>query len=106
MKTHLQLMFEALGYETRSYSGRGMFGKSCLGVDLDEGVTLCEVFGRIISLITEPYQFGDEFTPDDIELCGKLIIGGRTDNMGLGTILYFPEVSYFDEDEDEEDLEE
>lgn len=36
MKSQLQEILENLGYQVREYSGRGMFGRKCLGIVTDE----------------------------------------------------------------------
>ena len=59
---------EDAGYEWRSYSGRGMFGKSCVGVTLrNDG---------------ELFQLGAD-VGNDFGL-------PTTDSMGLGIIAYWP----------------
>lgn len=58
-------LIEAAGYEPRSYSGRGMYGKQCLGVDLPKIAHLVKLGG--VPLPT-------------------------TDSMGLGIIAYWPNV--------------
>ena len=58
-------IIENAGYEPRSYSGRGMYGKYCLGVDLPEISGLVRLGG--VPLPT-------------------------TDSMGKGIIAYWPRV--------------
>jgi hypothetical protein len=58
------------GYEPRSYSGRGMFGKVCVGVDLDRNDR------------------------------GEDLPGGASeDSMGLGYIMYWPHVEWVETEE-------
>lgn len=61
------------------YSGRGMYGRTCVGIVLDRytdtnqallGVALADTFG----------------TDDAWDIARAM----RTDSMGLGTIVYFP----------------
>jgi hypothetical protein len=57
---------EATGRKARSYSGRGMFGKRCVGVS------------------TRPYDYGSDL-PNQ---------GQRRDSLGLGEIIYWPSVPW------------
>lgn len=74
----------------RSYSGRGMFGASCLGV---EGDSLVEIFAAL-------FQAAADQGPDLQEIADALA-DGRTDSMGRGVILYFPQIGFVDEEEEE-----
>jgi len=63
-----QLAEECEGRVTESYSGRGMFGKTCYGVIVDD-------------------------VNDTLERAGALgLKGGRTDNMGKRAIVYWPSI--------------
>ena len=63
------------------YSGRGMYGETCLGFDgpRGAGVTL----GAAIM-----YTLG--VLGDDPDTALEMAAAGTTDSMGLGTIYYFP----------------
>lgn len=74
----LRKVIEDLGYETRSYSGRGMYGKKCLGVTIDE------------DLIKFVFDLGMACQEEEVERPGLI----RTDQLGLGTIIYFPGQPY------------
>lgn len=63
------------GLDPRSYSGRFMFGKECVGVSID--------------------NFGDYVLPR----------GYKTDTLGLGYIVYWPRVEWEGGDDYEEDEE-
>lgn len=54
---------KAAGYEPRSYSGRGMYGRYCVGVTVSRSYV------------------------DDVK---KLIRGASTDSMGMDVIVYWP----------------
>lgn len=65
------------GYSLRSYSGRGMYGDSCLGIVTENVVaTVANVLFRI--------------EPDN--QCDFLNVfeSARTDSMGMSDIIYFP----------------
>ncbi len=91
-KHQLQKVLEHAGVEgIRSYSGRAMYGRICLGVDTDD---VGEVFAAILESVE-----GEEDTRDIQEAFRNM----RTDSMGRGTIVYFPQVPFVDDEEDEEE---
>ena len=86
-KSNLQLALENMkeeGYDfdVRDYSGRGMFGKTCLAItgDLDPN-EVCFHLGQ------------------SEEMKGKHLPASRLDNMGLGKVMYWPGVDYVEEKE-------
>ena len=97
---NLQELFEACDYETRSYSGRGMYGRSCLGVDLDRGDSTLSCIAHLLDHIAEE---GHENWQDELEEFATAIRDSRSDSMGLGTILYFPDIPYIRSKEQEKD---
>jgi hypothetical protein len=78
---------EDLNYNVRSYSGRGMFGKNCVGVTLDENP-----IDFIINLLSE------EMEPEERDVLVEILRKYRIDNMGMGSIIYFPSLKW-EEDE-------
>lgn len=76
----LKEIIEAAGYDTRSYSGRGMFGRECLAVSID--VSESEFFSDLI----------DVTDSSNIRIVSDAMRNVRTDSLGRGTILYFPSV--------------
>lgn len=65
-------------YRPRSYSGRGMMGKQCVGVAIQNSVqALVELCIRVDDAAN---------TPDG---CGV-----ETDTLGLGTIAYWPDLPW------------
>lgn len=96
---NLQQLIEEAGYETRSYSGRGMYGKECLGV--------CTENVNVIAFIYDIMETSFDQDRADLEEDIMQIREAKTDSMGKGMIVYFPNVPYNkDEDEDEEEDEE
>lgn len=79
--------------DVRSYEGRGMYGRSCLGVVIS--CSLGEFFADVMSASLETHQAAD----------AESFRGMRTDSMGLGTVVYFPNVPFVGDDEDEDDNE-
>lgn len=68
------------------YSGRAMYGRTCVAFALD-GISPLALFGLIL-------EGADRFEADDREeVIANLIQlaqDARTDSFGLGTVLYFP----------------
>jgi hypothetical protein len=84
----------------RSYSGRGMYGKDCVGVDLENSAQIASVF---FSLGERCQSSGD----DRLASLGDGDEQIKTDSMGRGLIVYWPDVYVADaallRDADEED---
>ena len=77
------------GAELRSYSGRSMYGKQCLGIDMES--------------MTDAFRFA--LSVEDSDLIYKLS-QPVFDNMGRGIIVYFPNVEApegIDNDEDDDE---
>lgn len=73
---------EGLNYR-ENYSGRGMYGKSCVAVDCNNPlVALAGIFAYLVD------------SDDDIDGYDVLSTLGepREDSMGMGRVLYFPEL--------------
>ncbi len=68
------------GGEPHSYSGRGMYGKQCVGVSLDKSVShfLADMLDSL----------------DDPAYCGWLLREAQQDQMGRGIVVYWPEVAW------------
>ena len=86
----LQELIEDLGYETRSYSGRGMYGRECLGVTVDNPIFFALELGQEIG------------ANEDCGNWGKNLPRISWDSMGLDYIVYFPNVPYDEENEYED----
>lgn len=77
----VQQIIDALrnyGFNVRSYSGRAMYGANCVGLDV-------ESFGAVMNIAVGLIEGGI----DPTEVC-ELGENMRTDNMGLGYIVYWP----------------
>jgi hypothetical protein len=75
------------GFSIREeYSGRGMFGTTCAGIDLDSDEVLPFV-AALTALLTERDRLGDA-----LSLASK----ARTDSMGSDVVLYWPGVTITD----------
>ena len=86
-----------LDLEVRSYSGRGMYGRSCVGVDC--GRNTHQVLAQIVIALAER---GD----DGLETAAHLADDGAvaTDSLGMGSILYFPRLPWVEEETEEGSL--
>ena len=71
-----------------SYSGRGMYGRNCVGV---VGSSVLETIGDLLEYLNENYEF------DMSDLIEMLLKGANTDSMGLGTIIYWQQLQMTDE---------
>jgi hypothetical protein len=98
-----QHVIEALAgeFDVRAYSGRGMYGQQCVGVDT-EGV------GDLMKIAVLLVRHGID--PFDVAGLGDAL---HTDSMGRGVILYWPslkltpeQVAAFADAEDAEEEEE
>lgn len=91
MKHSLQIACENAELSVRSYSGRGMYGRTCLGVTLggDIGNAVADIF----------LAMAHTASPSDMEEVADAFRGMQTDSMGRGTIMYFPGIEFSDSDE-------
>lgn len=71
-----------------NYSGRGMFGKTCLGIDTDHSA-----FVVAVNVVNAIYNMQD-IDENERELLLEAVEGTRQDNMGLGYIYYWCGISY------------
>jgi hypothetical protein len=81
----------------RSYSGRGMFGKQCVGVTLDGDGSSFQL-GAAVSAALLDMDADDG--PSDVEDLARIRV--CTDSMGRGIIVYWPDVLYPDDSSPEE----
>ena len=75
--------------ELRSYSGRNMYGKECLGIDMES--------------MTDAFRFALSVQDSDLAF---ILSHPRFDDMGKGIVVYFPNVEApegIDKDEDEDE---
>ena len=83
---------EGAGYTPRSYSGRGMYGKVCVGVDLErnqsEADFVLDVMAYLLETATEDVHAG--YLLEQVDL----MRGSRGDSMGLGSIIYWPNLPW------------
>lgn len=88
--------------QARSYSGRGMFGKTCLGFYVAQNVGLLGFAGSVLSGLGEEIYSGEgedtEYDDDRYISCVKefsdMLQNAQWDNLGLGIVVYFPNVDW------------
>lgn len=92
MKSKLQRLIE-VNYDSSSYSGRGMMGRTCLSVYTKESLGCFA--GSIMHAI-----HNEESTPenddDEIEKAIEHFKTVREDAMGMGSVFYFSGVTYYE----------
>lgn len=64
------------------YSGRGMFGKTCLGVVVKQGYSFMDFLMKLT-------KYMDDNNVDDVDF---KLEGTTYDNLGLDTVVYFPNI--------------
>lgn len=85
-------------FNIRSYSGRAMYGKSCLAITGDNM--------SLILLGMEIARYNIEAEENDInDVVDEADVDSyRQDSMGLGSVIYWPRIPFSGEEkEDEED---
>ena len=83
----LKDIIEASGYDARSYSGRGMYGKKCLAFDTDDSTF--EVVANLFDTVIDTDDAGDFI---------NMLRKTKTDSMGRGTVFYFPSIAFTGEE--------
>lgn len=84
---------QELGYEVSSYSGRGMYGKKCPSFETNNNrdENILSITAQAVSAVAQEYE------PDDVQEVADLFNDCRTDSMGLGTVVYFPQIDWNDD---------
>lgn len=93
--TIIKEAFEDAGHEVRSYSGRAMYGKECLGVTCSNPI---RAVLETVAYLVENQGDSEEVT----EAIDALARDPRTDSMGMAAIVYFPNIAWEEEDEEDE----
>ena len=88
-KSLIQTICETADIEFRSYSGRGMFGRQCLGITAKDALTVAvDLFDGL------RYAPLDEADLDAAhEDLAQALREARTDSMGMDVIVYFPDIA-------------
>ena len=103
-KSHVELMmdfkkFKEAGeeseYKIRSYSGRAMYGRTCVGIEFSRYESAGTVVFKICQGLVDIGETLDDYY--------EVFEGTREDSMGLDSIVYFPRLKW-EESEDIEDI--
>lgn len=85
---------EDAGYSVFSYSGRGMYGKRCLGIETTRLQNSIQATAEIIGNLAETCRFDEELEIQDfIEMFSNVC----QDSLGLGSVIYFPDIDWDEE---------
>lgn len=92
-------IIENAGFEPQDYSGRAMYGNRCLGITCDNPVSM---IAKILSealqtLSSEPLSIDQVVS--EFEDLARQLESPRMDNMGLDIIVYWPHISWEDNEE-------
>ena len=75
-------------FEVQSYSGRGMYGNTCLGVTVPTRKNpIAYVASRLMMLALEDGL-------DEMDLVASIMADAQVDQLGHGHIVYFPTVEF------------
>lgn len=99
----LKEVVENAGFDPQSYSGRGMYGRKCLSFNLDRDENLCDAILDLAEAMNSHVQDNPDVEFEDAIQEFK---GVKTDSMGLGEVVYFPNIEWEDDDEEFEEDEE
>ena len=100
----LKSLIEAAGYEAYSYSGRGMYGRQCVGLTCpDVNTAIADIFEACMGQDMEEDALADEYIKSVSQvmeehgaLCDALRSSAQ-DSMGFDRVLYFKSVEWQDE---------
>jgi len=77
----------------RSYSGRGMYGSTCLAVT---GEDAGKVLGRLMGALL---NVGEKLSAMERQELARALRSVKWDSLGFDTIVYFPNLRFTREDE-------
>lgn len=97
----LKTLIEAAGYEPYAYSGRGMYGRNCVGFTCpDVNTAIADLFEvmfevNIEDVANEEEEYEARMSAHNV-LC-EAIRKSASDSMGFEVVLYFKSVEWKDE---------
>ena len=94
-------LIQAAGYEAYSYSGRGMFGRKCVGLTCpDVNTAIADLFEAVFDAdvedVANEQEEYDARMSAHSALCDALRSSAQ-DSMGMDKVLYFKSVEWQDE---------
>jgi hypothetical protein len=90
-------LFDDAQYDVRSYSGRSMYGEHCLAVTTDSASEAATVILDVVQACAE------NGTAEDVLELVAMLRGSRTDSMGRGCVVYWPDIKMADASGDDDD---
>ena len=93
-KEFVGFLYYSMGMEVRSYSGRYMYGKSC--VYFVSGLTTGALIGSIMNSL-EDWNFEGMSSREIYHYISDAFNHMLTDSMGLDTVYYFPHIEWKEE---------
>lgn len=87
-----QQLIEAIenaGHQARSYSGRGMYGRECVGVTINDPF---ELYADLLEAATDGCN--EEEMQGVVNGIADLMRNTRTDSMGRSMIVYWPNMEW------------
>ena len=82
-----QQFLDDMGYEPMSYSGRGMYGKRCLAIQVDRDFSVNKLFIKIL----EHWVPAEGPRREDLIEAFENV---QMDSLGKGMVIYFPGEQY------------
>lgn len=90
-------IIEEAGYETRKYSGRNMYGRECVGFEVEHGEQF-KAIADIMYTYTEIHLNTDDEFLNELSKLAETLGRVKLDEMGRDNyILYFPQIKYAEE---------
>ncbi len=84
--------------DLRSYSGRGMYGKQCLGIETDNPLQLLiDMISFLVDYLEAEHEEEQSGIEDLRDVLEDHLRNPRMDNMGRGYIVYWPDFPYDEE---------
>ena len=102
LETIFREAIENAGYVTRSYSGRAMYGKKCLGFETSRNQSPIRATAEIMVELGDRCRYKEGSQDLELSDFAEFFSDVKEDSMGLGMIIYFPEIVW-NEAWDEED---
>lgn len=98
MRVRFAALLQQVGLEPRNYSGRGMAGNRCVAVHLDS-CTSAAYIGAMLALALVQHAYNEDLpicnANDAVDtLTGILENGTRGDNLGYGSVMYWPSTNW------------
>jgi len=82
-----------------------MYGKQCLAVQVERGTSPYEFFSVLLESIAEEIvdsidDKGENVVYDALKEVSNLLRRTRTDSLGLGSVIYWPNIPWEEDDSD------